>query len=78
MSTTKPTPEEIKTAIKVLEYFQPTADKVSEQTEQSTPEEWRQGAATWIELLGMDDPELYMQNYLDDYNGNFSENVEEE
>ncbi len=70
---TKPTKEEIETAKKVLEYFQPTADKVSEETEQSTPGDWCIGAATWIELLGMDDPEQYMLDYLDDYNGNFPE-----
>lgn len=67
---TKPTKEEIETAKRVLEYFQPMADLVSDKTEQSDPTDWCVGAAVWIELLGMEDPEEHMQGYLDAFIAN--------
>lgn len=74
---TKPTKEEIETAKKVLQYYIPIADKVSLETDQSEPNDWSIGASVWLGLLEMNDPEQYMQDYLDSYNSEEGE-IEEE
>jgi len=63
---TSPTKEELKTARKVLEFYEKLANKVANVTEQEYPEEVARGLEVWLELLS-DDPAKRLEGYLEEY-----------
>jgi hypothetical protein len=69
-----PTSQDLKTARRVLEFYQPKVAALSDKTGQEKPAMWTLGCELWIELLE-NGPEQEIKEYEQEYDLTHSETV---